>query len=115
MWIPKSLVDWITTVKLDEGNRVREELAGVRAERDAIKTELTAAKITSDWLRMQVNTLQLERNALMEKAYSIKVPVPTLVRQPVADESPAGRDFSFDDIGDDMAKRIGLPVFDTRQ
>lgn len=112
MFVPKALIDWITTVKLDEGNKLREELAAIRAERDAIKTELIGAKLNSDWLRMQVNTLQLERTALMEKVYNIKVPAPEIVRQHVRDAVDP-KDFSFDDMGDEVAKRFGFPLYDS--
>ena len=63
---------------------------------------------------MQVNSLQLERTALLEKAYGIRVPAPEVVRVPYVGAAPAATDdFSFEDMGDKMAKKYGFPIFDS--
>lgn len=112
MWIPKSIVTWITSVKLDEAPKLREENAALRAERDSVKNQLSALQFQFDWIRLQINTLQLERAALMEKAYGIKVPAPELVKAPPTKSPDSPRDeFSFDDIGDEVAKVLGMPVY----
>lgn len=91
---------------------MREELATTKIERDLLKTELITARISSDWMRAQINTLQMERATLMEKIYGVRVPVPQLVRTSVLDpQLPKIEDTSFDDMGDEMAKRFGLPLY----
>jgi hypothetical protein len=83
----------------------------VKAERDSLQKQANANQINFDWLRMQVNTLQLERTALIEKVYIIKLPAPEITRQPVVDPTFNPKDFSFDDLGDDFAKKHGLPSY----
>lgn len=111
MWIPKSIVDWITSVKLDEAPKLREENAALRAERDILKHQLSTSQFQLDWMRGQINTLQLERSALMSKAYDIRVPAPELVKYSALPQGPKPEDFSFDDVGDEIARQMGLPVY----
>lgn len=108
MWISASkLLDYfkISQTSFDD---LRAEVASLRVERDHLKSELLTSRIQQDWLRMQVNTLQFERTALMDRAYGIKVPAPELARsaQPF---NPS--EFSFDDLGDEVAKKLGLPLY----
>lgn len=105
MWIPAKIFD------LFSANR--DDLTKARVELDAVKSELTRSQILNDWLRMQINTLQMERTGLIEKAYGIKAPTPILERTPVLSESTSTKDFSFDDIGDELAKKLGLPTYDS--
>lgn len=90
---------------------LREELGSLKAERDQLRTELVSTKIMSDWLRVQVNMLQFERTALLEKAYGIKLPAPEIARQPVNYEPPEVNEHIFEDIGEDLAKKLGLPLY----
>lgn len=78
MWVPKEVADWFKISK-DSVDALREELAAVKAERDGLKTQLTVTQNNFDWIRMQVNQLQAENKALMQKAYGVNVPVPELV------------------------------------
>lgn len=64
---------------------------------------------------MQINTLQMERTALLEKAYNIKIPAPQLVQNPVLATEAKLDEFSFDDIGDKLAKQYGFPLHDQKQ
>lgn len=114
MFIPEKIVDWITSVKLDEAPKLREENAALRAERDAVKSHLSALQFQFDWVRLQINALQLERSALIEKVYGIKVPAPELVRTPTPSVADIVDKFSFDDMGDEVAKKLGYPVYQDR-
>lgn len=107
MWVSEKVVDWFQISK-DSVDNLREELAAVKAERDVNKSELQSLRIQSDWLRMQVNTLQFERTALMDKAYGIKVPTPEIARVPPKIDRG---EISFEDMGDTLAKKFGLPVY----
>ena len=102
-------------VSKDAVDILREELATVKAERDAFKSEVTAARITNDWLRMKVNSLELQNTALLEKAYDIRVPAPEIVRQPTIDPTWDPRSFSFEDVGNELAAKMGLPVYGDKE
>ena len=110
MWVPKEVADWFQISK-DSVDALRTELATLKAERDVLKDQLRGAQINSDWLRMQVNSLQMERAALMEKAYNIRVPIPELARTTSLQSPISIEDFSFSDIGDEAARRLGLPLY----
>jgi len=118
MWISNRVADWVSDLKkaadvqADIAKQaladLKEELASVRAERDALKAELTASKINADWLRVQFNQIQAENKALLERAYGIRVPVPELVSKT---EKTFNLQDLFNDIGDEEASRQGLPVY----
>lgn len=108
MWLSPKIFGILEVAK-DSVDEVKRELAAVKAERDALKTNLSVLTIQSDWLRMQVNTLQIERTALMERAYGIRVPAPEIIRK---SKQPTAEEFSFDDIGDEAAKALGMPLYD---
>ncbi|HYF37211.1 MAG TPA: hypothetical protein VD994_18060 [Prosthecobacter sp.] len=92
---------------------LREELSAVRAERDALKTQSMTDRIMNDWLRSRVNALEAENKALIERAYDIRLPVPELIRtNPKADEILKPIDI-FGDIGEDLARAMGHPSYDT--
>ena len=110
MWVPKEVADWFQISK-DSVDALRTELATLKAERDVLKDQLRGAQINSDWLRMQVNSLQMERAALMEKAYNIRVPIPELARTTSLQSPISIEDFSFSDIGDEAARKLGLPLY----
>lgn len=107
MWIPAKVIDLIEVSK-DSVDSMRAELAAVRAERDLLKAQVLQLQITSDWMRMKVNQLELEKAGLMQQALGIRIPVPEIVQQPKPDHLS---EFSFEDIGDDEAKKHGLPHY----
>lgn len=107
MWVPKSVVEWFHISK-DAVSDLREDLAATRAERDVLRQQLSVSQIHFDWLRLQVNTLQLEKTALLEKAYNIKLPSPEIVRTPTMGEESKLSDFGFDHVDDEMAKKLGI-------
>jgi hypothetical protein len=112
MWISPKVVDWFHISK-ESVDSLREELSACRAERDALKLQAVTDRVTADWLRTRINALEMERAGLIEKAYQIKLPaVPQLARMgstPVASHEPEIDPFNFEDIGNDLAKRLGLP------
>jgi hypothetical protein len=104
MWISEKLFNLV--------NANRDEITKLRQERDSVRDELSRANILNDWLRVQINTLQMERQQLLEKAHGIKVPAPILDRvKPMPAENTSTKDFSFEDIGDELAKKLGLPTY----
>ena|SRR3990167_2634562 len=119
MWVPAQVIEWFTALRNDADahaevsrealSSLREELAAVRADRDSLRQQLTASLINSDWFRLRFNELERENKALMEKAYNIKLPVPEiLINKQV---NPTIEQFSFDDMGDEMAAKLGFPVY----
>lgn len=110
MWVPKEVAGWFQISK-DTVAALREELAAVKAERDAFKSEVMTSRISQDWLRVKVNQLELQNTALLEKAYDIKVPAPEIIRQPSVDPKWDPRNFSFEDVGNEMAGKLGLPLY----
>lgn len=124
MWINARVIDWFTGLKeaadrtalasSDAVEFLKEELTVLRTERDRLKEELTRSTIMADWLRLKVNQLEFERTALIEQAYKIKLPAPEIVRHAVIQNAPRIEDFSFEDIGDEAAKVLGLPIYDLK-
>lgn len=108
MWVPGAVVEWFHISK-QAVDSLREELSGVRAERDSLKLQLASSQNHFDWLRVRVNALEVERAQLIEKAYGIKIPVPEIVR-PSKSPLELNTDI-FNDMGDDAAKTLGLPVY----
>lgn len=108
MWIPKPIVEFLKISK-EAVDDFREELAVTRAERDALRVELATLKTNFDWLRIRVNSLEFENKALIERAYDIKLPAPELVRAPTKNPIDVGD--LFGDIGDDLAKALGQPIY----
>jgi len=125
MWISKEVVGWFTSmrnvaetnamVSIEAIQQYREQLAAVIAERDALKAQILTAQNNAEWLRMRVNALEMERAKLMEKAYNIQLPVPELARAITTTLPFDARAFSFDDVGDQRARELGLPVYDDKK
>ena len=111
MWVSGKVLDWFK-VSQETVNELRSELLVVRAERDAYKQQLTVANANFEWIRLRVNQLEIERGGLLEKATGIKTVVPEIVRTP-SNVDQMVNNFTFDDVGDEMAKRLGLPLFDS--
>ena len=78
MWLSPKIFSVLEVAK-ERVDSLREELAAIRAERDVLKTQYATLQNSFDWVRMQINQLQAENKALMNRAYGIQVPVPELV------------------------------------
>ena len=107
----KQLVGILEVAK-ESVDDLREQLAAIKAERDLLKDQLRVAQVNLDWLRLNYNTLQMERSALLQKTYGIAVPVPQVQRKIEMDPAFDPSNFTLDDLGDDVAKKLGLPVYD---
>lgn len=98
-------------ISKDTVDALRTDLATIRAELLLTKDQLSKSQITSDWLRMKVNQLEYQNAALLEKAYNVKLPVPEIARRQVPDPATDEKNFSFDDLGDEVARKFGMPVY----
>lgn len=110
MWLSSRVADWLQ-ISVNTTADLREEVAALKAENRRLLEDNIRQAVVCDWLRSQVNALQFERSALLEKAYGIRVPAPELVKQSNIVPLPSIEDFSFEDIGDEAAKKIGLPIY----
>ena len=110
MWVPSQVVDWFH-ISRDAVEALREDNSALRAERDSLKSQLLATQTNFNWLTTRINALEVERAQLIEKAYGIKIPVPEIVRTPSQHELV--NPFSFEDMGDDMAKKLGFPIYNS--
>jgi regulator of replication initiation timing len=110
MWIPSKVLD-IFGVSKDILAAIKEENAALKLESAVLKQQLYVAQTNFDWLRIRVNTLETERGALFEKVTGVKTTIPEIVRQPSALDNMI-QQFSFEDVGDKMAKELGLPTYD---
>ncbi len=113
MWIPSKVVDWFG-LNVANVNMLQSELAAVRAERDGLKLQLAINQNHFDWLRMKVNSLEFERAGFLHQLYGVKTPAPVIERQVQVDPAIDPKNFSFDDVGDEMAKTLGFPIYDTK-
>lgn len=107
MWVPHALVE-LFQISRSTVDSLREELASIKVERDSLRQQINVANIQADWMRIKVNGLELERTALLEKAYGIKLPAPEIMRAHTALGPEAGLAFSFENITDEDAKKLGI-------
>ena len=110
MWVPKEVSNWFKISK-ESVDALREELAAVRAERDSLRLQLVTLQNNFEWVRMQINTLQVERSSLLGKLYGLTLPAPELIRTAAIADRTSEKAFSFEDIGEDLAKQLGLPSY----
>lgn len=120
MWVPKALLGLLSgsqSINESAFADLKEQVAALRAERDALRSELATLRVSGDWYRHQINILMAERSALVDKLYGISVPTPQLGS---ASEASNPRDvlaqlsnMSFDDVGDHAAPALGYPVVPT--
>lgn len=79
--------------------------------KEALERQVLSQKTTMDWMVVRLTQLEHERAALIYRYMDIKITVPTieLDTPPAAEPSTIGNDLpSFDDVGDDEAKKQGL-------
>jgi hypothetical protein len=79
MWLSEKLTA-LLELNVDQTRELRTENAVLKSENDTLKRQLAVAQTNFDWLRLRVNSLELERVGLMERAYQIKLPAPEIVR-----------------------------------
>lgn len=94
MWLSEKLTS-LLDLNVSETRRLREDLAATRAERDALKLASSIAQNNFEWCRARVNSLELEKAALMAKAFDVRFPVPEIVR---TERDLAGNSFGLQDL-----------------
>lgn len=109
MWLSKRFVELVQMSK-DTADNLRLDLAKVTAERDAAKSELLTLRANFQWATTQINDLQYQNKALMQKVYNISVPVPEIVN-PRISNIPLFNSDLFEDMGEEAAKREGMITY----
>ena len=82
-----------------------------QGERDAMQRQVDAQKTNQEWMVLRLTQLEHERAALIYRYMDIKITTPEIsLDVPVTPESASiGNDLpSFDDVGDEEAKKLGL-------
>ena len=100
MWITRS--EYVDLV---------DKSARMQGERDAMQRQVDAQKTNQDWMVLRLTQLEHERAQLLYRYMDVKVTVPTVeLDVPVTPATSAiGSDLpSFNDVGDDEAKKLGL-------
>lgn len=113
MWVNRQLFQLI----LDDNKAQQKEILDCRCaifdqagRWQILQQQKAKDDITIDWLRNRVNALEKERAILWQRASGIALPTPEIeISKPRAVKQP---DFntlpSFEDPGDDEAKRLGI-------
>jgi hypothetical protein len=113
MWLPTKAFE-LFRISRESVDTLREELAAAKAERDALRAQLTVANTNFDWARIKLNQLEYEKAALFEKVTGMKVPAPEIVKQRMASSQALDQMIGFDDMGDKLAKQYGFDLHDVR-
>lgn len=101
MWISKEL--W------QAAQRLAMEAVETRGARAVLEQRIIAMDTTMDWLRVRVNQLELERAQMIYNYTGVKVPTPQVKREdPTDQEQLLAAASGFEDIGDEMAKKLGI-------
>lgn len=102
MWLPKAVFDLFSFT-----SEQRTELAKLKVENEHLLRENAEVKANFKWMTVQVNQLQLERQALLEKVYGVKVAAPVILNQP--NTIPDFNSALFEDLDELEAKKVALP------
>ena len=96
---------------------IRQELTDARAELRGMQNAQQSLMTTMDWMRVRLTQLEHERAVLIQNFMGVTIAVPTIEQEkPVRVAGTPRSDFdhplhampSFDDVGDDEARRLGI-------
>lgn len=99
---------WISRAAYDEMMRRALEANGAK---EALERQLIAQKVTQDWLLHRLTGLEHERAQLLYRYMDVKITVPVVELDvpKTPENSSIGSDLpSFNDVGDEEAKKLGL-------
>ena len=123
MWISSQVIDYLKErqTKSDCDNATFQTLlieaikenSKLHAETEALKLQVATTNNHFDWLRQRVNSLEVERAQLIQKAYGFVTPVPEIIRQtPLAPDLAAAISSQlFEHVDDEMANKVGKDLF----
>mgnify|MGYP001563054085 CR=1 FL=1 len=108
MWISEGVLSWFK-VSTEAFAHLREDNAALRAESATLKVEGASLKSLNEWMRLRLNALEGERSVLISKVHGINIATPEIVQRPP--NFPSFNVEMFNDMGDDEARKQGLPVY----
>jgi hypothetical protein len=94
---------------------MRDDNIALRTKVELLTTQLAIAQNNFEWARVRLNHVEDERAALLHRVVGMQIPAPKIERsgrESMADvrtdlNSIIGQ-ISFDDVGDDEAKKLGV-------
>ena len=111
MWVSDRLFGFFQ-ISQDAFLDLKERNAKLEAELASTKAQLATVNSHFRWLTTRVNSLEFERAALLKTAFNVNVPAPEIAKEPYIDPAFSPKEFSFFDMGDELAKKQGLPSYD---
>ena len=113
MWIDRKFFEsLVQRTELQEAEilNLRQFNAQAIGFREALTAQKVKDDVTIDWMRHRINELTKHNAVMLAKAAGVIVPVPEIV--PTRPGSMTIPDFSsmpsFEDVGDDEARRLGI-------
>ncbi len=111
MWISNKIFDLFKLNK-ETFEFIQDENKILKAERDALKSELLTTKANFEWIRVRCNGLEAQNAQFLEKVTGVKIPVPEIVRSTHMNPLDFNSDL-FEDVGDERAKTMGLATYNS--
>lgn len=88
---------------------LRLQLAQKSGENTVLSQHYIALMTTMDWLRVRVTQLEMERAQLLWNYTGVKVAAPVITKTDISpDTNPMTQIPNFNDVGDDMAAKLGI-------
>jgi hypothetical protein len=82
-------------------------VSAFEAETNALRAQVIAQQTAADWYRVRLTQLEYERAQLIQRYMGISVPVPQFDKS-VDDRPDPNQTIDFNDVGDDVAKALGI-------
>ena len=82
---------------------------------ERVKSQIEVAALTQvnaqlnahiEWMRVRLTQLEFERAQLLKRYMNIDIPTPSF--EAPADHPDPNETFSFNDVGDEIAKKLGI-------
>lgn len=96
---------WISRKEYDA---LRLDNVKLREESSVLNRTQAAFQATFDWMRVRVTQLELERNQLISKYMGVEMPTPVIHQTASPRDNPMGQLPTFQDVGDDEARKLGV-------
>ena len=81
-----------------------------RGELSALQTRFAAQDAMVDWFRIRLTQLEKERAQMILKYTGVAIETPVFAKEPETQpiDQVLGEVSTFDDVGDEIAKRLGI-------
>lgn len=97
-------------IKRSEFRQLVQDVAAALGARDAMQRQVDAQKVNQDWMVLRLTQLEHERAQLLYRYMDVKITVPEVALDvPITPTTSQMSDIpSFQDVGDEEAKKLGL-------